>query len=227
MELRYAPSLAFYGVMDKIGLHFAEQYPDWERSPLTLEIRDKANRRRAMMTHIRTFFEAIESSDVQSDLDRAMKIFERVHHELAFSKVRRVGIRQWATITVTEKFEKLVRDMAKKLHPQETTLLDVLRGNIQDLMYAVNVQTDDGWKYHLKVGPMERKQWFEIIPYEQALFPEGKFEEFKSSMPENMIFFDIDGMRENFPYSDLSSVVASIRRGTESVITNLTNYLLG
>jgi hypothetical protein len=227
MEIRYLPTLAFYGVMDRIGLHFASEYPDWERSPLTLEIRDKKNRRRAAITHTRSFFEAIDPFDVHADVERAMKIFERLQSELGFTKILRVGLRQWAAVVVPEKLEKVVRDLSKKLHPQGTPLIDKLQGNVFDFMYAVNVQTDHAWKYYLKVGPMERRQWFELIPYEQALFAEGAFEEFKNSLPENMVFFDIDGMREDFAYSDLNSVAADIRRGADTVLTNLANYLLG
>ena len=115
----------------------------------------------------------------------------------------------------------------RKLHPQALPLLDALQGKIEDFLYAVNVQTDHGWKYHLKSGPMERKQWFETIHYDRAIFPEGEFEEFKNSVPENMVFFDIDGMRVDFPYSELGTVTADIRRGTESVLRGLTNYTVG
>ncbi len=227
LELRYKPSLAFYGVMDKIGLHFVDQYPDWERSPLTLEIRDKKHQRRATITHNRSFFEAVDPSDPSSDIDRALKIFERLRDELKFSDVMRIGIRQWASVAVNENFDKFVRDLSKKFHPQQEPLLNALHGRIDDFLYAANVRTDTGWKYHLKLGPMERKQWFELIPYEQAIFPKGAFEEFKNSIPEKMLFFDIDGFREDFTYSELQSVVASIRRGTTEVLTDLANYARG
>jgi len=49
-ELRYTPTLGFYSAMDKIGIALGEHYPDWERSPLTLEVRDKNHRRRCYLS---------------------------------------------------------------------------------------------------------------------------------------------------------------------------------
>jgi hypothetical protein len=227
VEVRYEPTLAFYGVMDRIGLYFASHYPDWERSPLALEIRDKKGRRRATFTHNRSFFEAIDPSDPTAEIDRAVKLFDRLQSELKFTTVRRLGIRQWAALAEEQKFDKLVQNLSKKLHPQQEHLNNALHGVVEDFLYAAHVLTDTGWKYRLKVGPMERKQWFEIIPYEPALFPDGKFEEFKNSVPETMIFFDVDGLQEDFPYSDLAIVVGNIRRGTDEVLMDLANYVRG
>src|SRR5687767_14226183 len=114
MELRYEPSLAFYGVMDKIGLDLSSSYPDWERSPLTLEIRDKKNKRRVLLSHQRSFFEAVAFANPATEFEKASKFFEKLHHELKFTRVRRIGLRQWATIVLEEKFEKVLKDMARK-----------------------------------------------------------------------------------------------------------------
>ena len=226
--MRYEPSLAFYGIMDKVGLDLAHAYPDWERSPLTLEIRDKKNKRRAMFSHQRSFFEAVDFAHPTVEFEKAGKIFEKLHHELKFTRVRRIGLRQWAFVVLEEKFEKVVKDMARKLFSPEDALARALHGTLDDVMYAVHVQADHGWKYHLKMGPMLRKQWFEIIPYERALFPnEEAFKEFKESIPETMIFIDVDGFQEDIPYSELSATIASIRRGVEEVSIELANYVTG
>lgn len=228
MELRYEPSLAFYSVMDKIGFDLAASYPDWERSALTLEIRDKKNKRRGFLSHQRSFFEAVDFANQAVEFEKAVKFFEKLHHELKFTRVRRIGIRQWAAVVLEEKFEKVVKDMARKLYSTEQALTNALHGTLDDMLFAVHVRANTGWKYHLKMGPMLRKQWFEVIPYERALFPdEEAFKVFKESIPETMVFIDFDGFQEDIPYSELSSAVASIRRGAEEVFRDLANYVTG
>src|SRR4051794_21343867 len=98
LEMRYDPALAFYPVMDKIGLELADDYPDWERSPLTLEIRNKKAKRRCFLSYQRSFYESLRSSGPSAEIGHATTFFDKVHHEVKFTKVRRIGMRQWLAV---------------------------------------------------------------------------------------------------------------------------------
>src|SRR5258706_587358 len=159
-EMRYEPSLAFYGVMDEIGLGFVEGYPDWQRSPLTLELRDKKRKRRCFLAFDRCFYESVGYGVEESELGQVRDLFAKVHHKLEFAKVRRFGLRRMMSFATTEDFPRMVRAVAKKFGPNSDYLDKALRGKLEDSGYFVNVRSDLGWRYHLRVGPMERKQWF-------------------------------------------------------------------
>ncbi len=58
VEVRYKPELAFYNMMDAVGTELADHYPDWVRSPLTVEVRNKKKHQRVFLSHQRTFYEA-------------------------------------------------------------------------------------------------------------------------------------------------------------------------
>ncbi len=226
MEMRYAPTLVFYGVMDKIGLEEADHYPDWERSPLTLELRDKKHHRRCFLSSSRAFFEAVWFSSATKEYECARKIFERVHHEVKFTKIHRVGIRQWASVKLEDPFSQLVKLFAKKFHPANKKLDGILRGTIDDLSYVADVTTANGWKYHLRLGPMQQSQWFELIPYEPGLFESAEeFTTFKNSFGERMLFVDLDIYREDITYADLPPFLDAVRTFSGEMVAGFVQYL--
>lgn len=225
-ELRYAPTLAFYSAMDKIGIALGEHYPEWERSPLTLELRDREHRRRCYLSHHRSFYEAVDFHDETREFEHLIRFFDKLHYELQFVTVRRLGVRQFASVGCDDPFPEMVRKVARKFHLQSDRINRMLRGRIEDISFVADVRTENGWRSHLRLGPMERKQWFELIPYELGLFSSGEsFAKFQETFSERMFFVDVDGYQEDFPYSDVATTLASIRRGSTDVIADLIQYL--
>jgi hypothetical protein len=226
VEMRYAASLAFYGIMDKIGISLADGHSDWERTALSLEVRDAKRHRRCFLAHSRSFYESVDFPVEEPEFEQAFKLFDKLHHELKFTTVQRIGIRQWVSVPATESFAQLVKKVVEKLHLRSDRIDQILRGKVEDIGYVADVRTDVGWKYHLRLGPMERKQWFETILYTPALFssPED-FKKYQDSLPERMYFLDLDGFREEFPFSDLPSLLASIRQGSSDILADLIAYL--
>lgn len=226
LELRYAPTLAIYAKMDEIGLAFAEGFPDWERSALTLEIRNKRKHRRFFMSHHRAFYEAAGFSVEGPEFDWGKKLFDKLHHDLKFTKLLRLGVRQFVASRADEPFPKLVKLAVERLHPQSPELDKMVRGTIEDLAYVANVVTPDGWKYRLNVGPMERKQWFEVIHYEPNLFESKEdFEKYKASIPERMFFIDMDSYREDLAFVDVAATITSVRNVTSQVASDMLKFL--
>jgi hypothetical protein len=226
LELRYDPALAFYSVMDKIGLELAETYPDWERSPLTLEIRNKKLHRRCFLSSQRCFYEALDFAAQGTEIERATKLFEKVHRELKFTKVRRIGFRQWLTATSDEPFAQMVKVMVRRIHPQDDKLHNMLRGCIEDIGYIADVLSEHGWKYHLRLGPMERKQWFELIPHEVGMFDSAvDFKKYQDAFPERFFFIDLDCYKDETTYSDLVLLLSSMRQVSSEILGDLIHYL--
>jgi hypothetical protein len=109
MEARYKPTLALYGAMDRIGMDLASGYPDWERSALSLEIRNTKQQRRAIFIHRRANYEAVAFPNEMTEFQEAQAIFNRIYADLGSPRVERIGIRQWAVVALTEEFETAVR----------------------------------------------------------------------------------------------------------------------
>ncbi|OHB82993.1 MAG: hypothetical protein A2V98_20300 [Planctomycetes bacterium RBG_16_64_12] len=227
IEWRHKPNLAVYTKMDQIGIHFADNYPDWQRSPLTLEIRNKKSKRRFFMSYRRCFFEVIEptDNDVGGELDRARKLFDRFSGDLVISKLERVGIRQWAAFERDEPFNEVVRRANRKFQPQDQRFVELLRGNVVDVGYVADVRTEQGWNYRLHVGPMEKPQWFEIVPHEEGMFSSSeKLGEYRKAFPDRFLFVDIDCFKEDVAVSDLPALVSEIRSTSSKIMTDLHKY---
>src|SRR5690606_7921582 len=98
VEWRYQPQLGFYSKMDGVGLHFHDEFPDWQRSALSLEILNKTANRRFFMAYRRAFYDVVGIADhsVRTELEVARPLFERLGDQLGIERLDRIGFRQWA-----------------------------------------------------------------------------------------------------------------------------------
>lgn len=229
VEWRFASQLVVYSKMDQVGIAFAKDYPDWQRSPLTLEIRNQQQLRRFFMSYRRCFFEAISPADgnVAVELDRAHKLFEKFATEVGITELERFALRQWVAIEDKRAFPELVRAFTKNFHPKDNVLFDSLKGEILDISYVVDVKSNEGWKYNLRAGPMERDQWFQFVPHDLQLFgTEAAFNTYKEAFPNQFLYLDIDSFREKVPMSDMKTVTDKFRRSTDEVLRSIHQYSL-
>lgn len=200
VEWRYAANLGVYSKMDGLGIEVADEYPDWYRTPLTLELANKKSRRRFFMSFRRCFYDVIRPEDgvVASELDRATKIFDRFRDGLKITRIERVGIRQWLAFESDEKLADLVRRAADKFHPSHEELHRAISGEIEDIGYSVDIGHPAGWKFSLRAGPMEKSQWFDVVPHEMRLFGgPAELLQFKEEFPERFLYVDIDCHKED------------------------------
>ena len=45
-----------------------------------------------------------------------------------------------------------------------------LSDKTHDVAYVAEFETSDGWKYHVRLGPMTKEQWFQVVGYEANIF---------------------------------------------------------
>jgi hypothetical protein len=113
VELRYKPELGFYGKMDPIGLELADEFPDWQRSPLTLEVRNKKKHRRLFLSYNRVFLD-VDEADSDGDFSRAEKLLRTVYPKLAVKEFLRIGVRQWFAANLDKPFALMVDEFAER-----------------------------------------------------------------------------------------------------------------
>jgi len=224
VDWRYDPSLAVYSAMDRLGLEFREQFADWQRTPLTLELRDKKQVRRFVMAHNRTFYHVISPLDgASSEIDKALQLFNRLAELIEVRHVRRVALRQWFSFKVQEPFRELTRISQKKFLAQAPQ--EVLQGTIDDMSYVVDVIHGEGWGYSLRAAPMLKEQWFQVVPYQEEAFESSHaFDSHKDVFPEAIFYVDIDAHKDDVPLSDMNLLLRSMRTSTDKIASDLNAF---
>jgi hypothetical protein len=232
-EVRYQPKLGFYGQMDAVGLDLADDFADWERSPLTLELRDKRRQRRLYLSSRRMFFEQDNGSDLHSSTDQATKFLGKSIHSLDVQEFQRVGNRFWFAEDLGKTFEAIVELLADRMFaaagPLHSKIFDTTK---IDLAYVTYFRNDAGWNYNVRVGPMRRDEWFEKVLHEPSIFdtegPDKKgvtLEEYRESLSEQFVHVDIDCFKENVNKADLNTLLIEWRRFVEERTQQLMDYL--
>lgn len=228
VELRYKPDLGFYGKMDGIGLELAEDFPDWERSALTLEVRNRKKHRRLFLSHSRAFID-VDAADPTNDFDRIEKVLRKVCPRLAVKEFARIGVRQWFVADLDKTFALMVDQFSERFLPKNADLTGILTDKTKDVAYVADFETGEGWRYNLRVGPMEKSQWFTTVAHEMGAFEQGDeatetFEAFKRSFPDQFLYIDIDSYKEDQPTDKLEWFLVSVRRRSHDLATKLVQY---
>ena len=227
-ELRYKPDLGFYSKMDMIGLELAEEYADWERSPMTLEVRNKKKHRRLFLSANRTFMD-IDDPNPDGDFSHAEKLLATVCPKLGVKEFARVGVRQWFAADLDKPFALMVDQLSERFLPKNPELSGILSDKTKDVAYVVDCETSDGWRYSLRLGPMLKSQWFLHVAYEPNAFEQGAeaaetFEKLRESIPEQFLYIDIDCFKEEQPADKLDKLLTSVRRRSHDLATKLIEY---
>lgn len=227
-EWRYMPALTFYNRMDDVAGEFLDDFPDWQRTPLTVEVRNRKRHRRLFLSHQRSFFDSDGPKDRHAEFDLAKTLAEKTSTRFEISTYRRFGIRQWSIAELDRTFPAMVDLVASRFCERNETLDKVLGNRLKDVAYVVDMEHDDGWQFKLRLGPMEKKQWFETVAYERGAFEsdeEGEtFEKFRNTIPDQFMYIDIDCFQLDLERANIAQFFSSVRRGTHDIVQGLIDY---
>lgn len=234
VELRYKPELRFYSKMDVVGANLSDDFPDWQRSPLTVEVRNKKKHRRVFLSHQRCFYETdLIPAFPNPEFDFAEKTLTEVCAGIGLREVRRIGLRQWFASDLDKSFALMVDEVASRFHNQGDDLRAILSDRTHDVAYAADFEASEGWKYHLRLGPMTREQWFQAVSHEANIFEssehgkEASFEEYRKGFPENFLYVDVDCYKEDVPADRFAEFVTTFRRKSHDLVGKLIRYCRG
>ena len=231
VEVRYKPDLGFYGKMDSIGLKLTDDFPDWLRTPLALEVRNQKKHRRLFLSNDRSFLD-VDEAKADGDFSYAEKLIRTVCQELDVNQLLRIGVRQWFAADLDKSFALLMDEFAERFLPKNANLAAILSDKTKDVGYLADYETAEGWRYSLRMGPMMKSQWFATVPHDPNVFEqteeaEGTFAKFKKSFPEQFLYIDLDCFQENHPADKLDKFVASVRRRSHDLAPKLIEYCKG
>lgn len=230
VELRFKPDLGFYGTMDSIGQELADEYPDWERSPLSVEVRNKKRHRRVFLSAGRAFVDIDEVEE--SDVSHTEKLLEKVFPRLGAKQFKRIGVRQWFAADLGKPFALMLDEFADRFLPKNPQLGSILNDKTKDVAYVIDCEVAEGWRYSLRLGPMTRSQWFLFVGYEMNVFEQGDeatetFERFRQSLPEQFLYIDIDCSKEDETADGCQKFFSSARRRSHELADKLIAYCKG
>jgi hypothetical protein len=234
IELRYKPELTFYSRMDAVGTALADDFPDWQRSPLTVEVRNKKKHRRVFLTHQRCFYETdLAPAGSVGEFEFAQKTLLDVCSGLSVKDLKRLGVRQWFASDVDKSFAVMVDEVTSRFLNRSSDLSAILTDKPRDVGYVVDYETPDGWRYHLRLGPMTKEEWFQTIHYEGGIFEAAEEEDpaslqqYRKTIPENFLFVDIDCYKDNVSTVDFRELLTTFRRRSQEIVDRLIRYCRG
>lgn len=224
IEIRYRPTLRVYAGMDQVGLKLAQEFPDWERSHLWLELRNKTEHRRLRISHQQTFFDRDAPVSIEEDLTIAREAIVAVNQELKIAEYARFGMRSYFTAETETGFQKLVEQVYGKLCIPIKQINAFAGMELSDAGYTVNL-VENEWTYHVTAGPMEKSQWLSLVRHEPAIFeadhPTNSFERFRETLPERFLFVDVDVFRENVTVDDALKVLRARQEKSHEIANKL------
>jgi len=214
--------------MDSLGVELTEELPDWERSPLTLEVRNQKKHRR-LFTSVKRSFLDLDDIDPDTDFGYAEKLLKKTCTRLEVKEVQRLGIRQWFAADLKKTFALMVDEFSERFLARNDTLGGILSDKTKDVAYAVDFETTEGWRYNLRMGPMTRAQWFLMVGHESSNFESGEaavetLEKYQRSFPEQFLYIDIDCYKEDTSVDKMDKFLVGVRRRSHDLATKLIEY---
>jgi hypothetical protein len=230
-EWRYKPTLRFYPQLDQLGQEFLDQYPDWERTALTLEVRNIRRHRRVHFAFGRCFYEADGKVDLYNEFNTIGNTIGRTCERIGIDRIERIGIRQFFAIDFELSFAALMDKVHAKLFVQDERLTAALGAAVKDVGYVAEMESDDGFKYHLRLGPMLKRQWMEMVPldpdnFERPVTEESAtFKKYASLIPDQFLYIDFDCARIGCTVAEAKECVAHAKRRAQDLANSLSAYV--
>jgi hypothetical protein len=177
----------------------------------------------------RAFYE-VDGADADAEFTFAVKLLEKTSNRLGVKNVTRFGVRQWFAADLDKPFALMVDQFAERFHVRSGDVAGILTDKVSDVGYVADFKTNDGWDYHLRLGPMMKSQWFSIIPYEVNQFESSDessaetFEKYRASFPEQFLFLDVDCFQEDQPVERLEKFLTTTRRRSHEIVSKIIEY---
>jgi hypothetical protein len=232
VELRFKPTLRAYEQLDPHGIELAGRYPDWERTPLSLELRNRREHRRLFMSGARTFYEIDGVPDPRSDLRLALDEVERFCQRIDVAECTRVGVRHLFAVDLGMTLPALADRIYAKFYANDDRIAKALDADFNDVQYVVDFGGTEKQSYKVRMGPMEIGQWLQLVSYERDNFERGKeesasFAKFIESLPKTFLYVDVDAGMPNCPLSDARPFCIGAQEKISEMLKSVLGLLRG
>ena len=207
VDQQYEPSLQVFGCMDSLGIALAANFPEWNRGPVNLELRNKAKHQRLIVNHRQVAFEYDSPGTEDERVEITTAVMKAYESRIGFPKFARFSVHGFFAAATQESFATLCERVERRFvtAPSNIPAFHGMETKMTDVSYVVTFVTEN-WKYAVCLGPMERNQWFQSLFYDMGSYDlfnvAGSFVKSVEAIPERFLFIDIDASQDGIAFQD-------------------------
>ena len=228
IDFRYKPTLRVYERMDHVGLALSSDFPDWQRGPLALEIRNRQKHRRLQIQFRQSVFDCINPANEEDEFEVGKKSVKTVCDKVDIAEFERFAVRFWFLADFKDEYESLVDLVYGKFCTPIERLSPFTEYTLKDAAYAVDLSRD-GWTYAVRIGPMTKDEWFSNVHHERSAFetePDGEtFEKYDRTIPDRFLYLDVDVRCEGVLHEEARESIRRLRTRTHGIVDGIIQYL--
>lgn len=194
-QCRYKPQLKFFQLMFTAAQEF-NKFENWEyEGNSSIVLKDYEKKCSLAIRHNHFAYDQ-DSGEREEQKEYIENVLKKLSESLEISSYGRVGFRRYYLIAVTMSFSELVALLNLKLMTQANELVELMPPQVDDLIYRVD-SSDDDIKFHITVGPVQKKEIPRHISFNQnhhldALTREMDYPKIIEAYPDVAVLIDID-----------------------------------
>ena len=227
VDQQYRPSLRVFKNMDDVGNELAPKFPIWSRGPLHLELRNTKKHQRLIVNPQQVIFEHDSPGTENERVEIITAVVKAYEKHLCFPEYSRFSVRGFFAAETQESFDDLLERFGKRFFKAPSDIPAFQGMKATDLGYVVDLVMET-WKYTVRLGPMEKKQWFQMVQHERGIYDAdddaGSFARFMETIPERFLFMDIDAFRTEIDFRNAFERIRYLNRHICGLADNLTAY---
>jgi hypothetical protein len=214
IQLDYPPTLHVFSRMDNVALKLAHRFPDWERNPNAIELRNWEQKQLLRIGFKESYFCCDDPPVLDDEVQLCLSCIEQIVKRFELRGPLKVSAGIQMISEYEGLFEELVSHLHKKFHTQLPTIPGFDTVSVTDVAYVVDFK-DRGsieWQRKLSAGPMNRQEWLLKNPLtlRASDLAGALMDRHKISVPPVFIFASLDGIREGMRSNQLHDAVPKI-----------------
>lgn len=227
VDQQYEPSLQVFSCMDSLGIELAPNFPEWNRGPVNLELFNKAKHQRLIVNLRQVAFEYDSPGTEDERVAITTTVMKAYENRIGFPKFARFSVHGFFAAATQESFATLCGRVERNFVTATSNIPAFHGMKMTDVSYVVNGVMEN-WKYAVRLGPMERNQWFQSLIYDMRIYDlfnvAGSFVKFVESMPERFLFIDIDAFQDGIAFQDAFQKIRYLDRQIYDLAHKLTSH---
>jgi hypothetical protein len=195
MRFGYKPNLAVYTRMDAVAATMTDEFPQWERSALSLDLRNPELHQRFQILFNYCYFSCDEPSNPTESVAMANRLMDFALKKFEIGKLERVGVAYFSIVEDKRSFRDLVLACDKAFHVPLATIPAFDDCHLADTAYIVSAkERDTKWSRTVQVGPMIKSEFLAKFPFEIPLYDleQKPLKAFQDAIPETFMFVSSD-----------------------------------
>src|SRR4030042_5600328 len=198
-QVRYPAKMQIFDLLTLVQEKLQDKYEHWRTDRLSLTLHDFKKLCNLVINHQSITYEQDSGNQgIEQDIENENIeiILSQLVGMLKIDSFERLGFRKKYIMPVRMDFTELVTVLNFRLFSQEAELLKFLPKSFTDLLCAIDAEEGD-LKFHIKVGPVKKKEIIQYMEFNQGLHLEQKnrnenFLKISSAYPDVAILLDID-----------------------------------